>query len=156
MSNILPLFLQKNENGARERGPASKITYALIPVIPEFVEPLVETDGEEEGTGEDAGDEDACREERELSQIRSGQRHTVSSGDGVIEAIGKLETQVSETPRRWTVLNSRPWLQTKERECRMLPEVASRNLDRDELDVPHPLLALLNTYPFLPHTPPCR
>ena len=41
-----------------EGGP--KVTYALIPVIPEFVESLVETNGETEGAGEDAGDKDAC------------------------------------------------------------------------------------------------
>jgi hypothetical protein len=37
-----------------------KVTYALIPVVPELVESLVETDGESEGAGKDAGDKDAC------------------------------------------------------------------------------------------------
>ena len=48
-----------------------RATYTLIPVIPEFVEPLVETDGESEGASEDAGDEDACQGRREFSGIWS-------------------------------------------------------------------------------------
>ena len=58
--------------------------------------------------------------------------------------------------KRQTAVNSRPWLQTEERECRMFPGVASRNLDRDERDAPHPLLAFLNTGLFSPHASSCR
>lgn len=57
-------FCKSNENqeGAGERtGP--KVTYALIPIVPEFVESLVEKDGESEGASEDASDEDACEGE---------------------------------------------------------------------------------------------
>jgi len=53
----------------RERRAGPKITYTLIPGIPEFVESLVETDGENEGASEDASDEDACQGKREFSGI---------------------------------------------------------------------------------------
>jgi hypothetical protein len=62
VSNILPLFLkdeEMSEKCARERVAGPKVTYTLIPVVPEFVESLVEGNGESEGAGEDASNEDA-------------------------------------------------------------------------------------------------
>jgi len=53
VSDILPLF-------------------TLVPGVPEFIESLVETDGESEGASEDASDKDA-----------------VSSGNGVIESVSE-------------------------------------------------------------------
>ena len=88
-----------NQRNARERQVRLKVTYALIPGIPEFVESLVETNGEQEGASEDAGDEDACQGTREFSGIRSSdcwRRRTVSSGNGVVEGVSELETRVSE------------------------------------------------------------
>ena len=41
--------------------------YPFVPGVPELVETLVETDGEQEGASEDAGDEDAWRGECEFS-----------------------------------------------------------------------------------------
>ena len=64
MSDILPLFLQetrKRQKRVRERVAGPKMTYTLIPIVPEFVEPLVERNGESEGSGEDASHEDACQ-----------------------------------------------------------------------------------------------
>ena len=61
----------ENEKGARERRAGLKVTYALIPGIPEFFKSLVETDGESEGASEDASDEDACQGKREFSRIWS-------------------------------------------------------------------------------------
>ena len=55
----------------RERRAGPKVTYALVPGVPEFVESLVETDGENEGASEDASDEDACQGKREFSGIWS-------------------------------------------------------------------------------------
>jgi hypothetical protein len=52
-----------------ERGTGPKVTYASVPVVPEFVEPLVKTNGESEGAGEDASHEYACRGQREFSII---------------------------------------------------------------------------------------
>ena len=64
MSDILPLFLQetrKRQKMVRERVVGPKVTYTLIPAVPEFVESLVERNGESEGSGEDASHEDACQ-----------------------------------------------------------------------------------------------
>ena len=59
---------EDNQKGGRERRAGPKVTYTLIPVIPEFVEPLVETNGESEGASEDAGNEDACQAKCEFFQ----------------------------------------------------------------------------------------
>jgi len=51
---------ENDQKGARERRAGPRITYTLIPGVPEFVESLVETDGEGKGASEDASDKDAC------------------------------------------------------------------------------------------------
>ena len=56
-----------NQKGGRERRAGPKVTYTLIPAVPEFVKSLVETDGESEGGSEDAGDEDTCQGRYEFS-----------------------------------------------------------------------------------------
>ena len=70
VSDILPLFLQQTREIRRVRASekrAEKVMYPFIPGVPELVESLVETDGEQEGASEDAGDEDAWQGEREFS-----------------------------------------------------------------------------------------
>lgn len=64
----------------------------------------------------------------EFSQSGCRCCRTVSSGNCVVENISKLETSVSGARRHCTIVNSRPWSQAEERECRMLPEVASTTL----------------------------
>jgi len=73
VSDILPLFLKKATKMRRVRTSEERgrVTYAFIPGVPELVESLVETDGENEGAGENASDEDACQEKREFSGIWS-------------------------------------------------------------------------------------
>ena len=56
-----------HQKGGRERRAGPKVTYTLIPGVPEFVESLVEADGESEGGSEDAGNEDTCQEMGEFS-----------------------------------------------------------------------------------------
>ena len=48
-----------------------EVTYTLVPGVPEFTESLVKTDGESEGAGKDASDEDACQGKREFPGIRA-------------------------------------------------------------------------------------
>ena len=84
----------------RERRAGPNVTYALIPVVPELVKPLVETNGESEGAGEDAGDKDACRKEREFYRIRLEQGRTVPSSEGVVETISELEVRSWSLHRR--------------------------------------------------------
>lgn len=64
-------------------------------MVPEFVESLVEINGESEGAGEDASDEDTCQGEREFSESCCWQCRTVSPGKGVVKSIGELEVKVN-------------------------------------------------------------
>lgn len=54
---------------AHEEAAWLSATYTPIPVIPEFVESLVETNGESKCANEDAGDEDACQEKVNFQQL---------------------------------------------------------------------------------------
>ena len=71
VSDILPLFLKKAAKMRRVRTSEERgrVTYALIPGVPELFKSLVETDGENEGAGENTSDEDACQGKREFSGI---------------------------------------------------------------------------------------
>jgi len=68
----------QSEGWARAKNEP-KVTYTLIPGVPEFVESLVETDGESEGGSEDACDEDTWQGRREFSGL-----HKVVGGSVVL------------------------------------------------------------------------
>jgi len=67
--SIVSIKSNKNQEGAREGRTGLKVTYPLIPGVPELVESLVEKDRETEGASEDASDEDACQGEHEFPGI---------------------------------------------------------------------------------------
>ena len=104
VSDVLPLSLQnaRKIRGVREERAGPKVTYALIPGVPESVESLVETNGEGEGADKDAGDKDACEGNVNFTESGQGwcwQTRTVSSSERVVERSSELEAK-SRSPRR--------------------------------------------------------